>query len=297
MRMRLVASSLLLAVAASGCAGRRDAPCAPLCVTEVRRAPLCREVWIPQRTERRLAFDAVAPECRWREMPTFALCERVRREDRVTPVTTTVEVPELCATIVPTYETVCVPEIGHRPVQQYEDRIEPVCCPRFDPVFREVAVPQCGCVCDECGEAEYGTVGFRCEKRHAGYTCRMAKVGQRLTQVNVGERLEPYRTGGVDVACVPVGSRPAQAVVGTRYETVVVGEERQRVVVDRRVDAVEKGTRREAIVLRPCRLQGREEQVVVPGYCARVCDDPRHHHPGVVISSQEYTAITGKPIE
>jgi hypothetical protein len=294
MRVRVASVVLAAALAVAGCASRRQGPCEPLCITECRPAPTCCEVWIPERCDRRLAYRAVAPDCRTREMPEYGLCQRTTYEDRVTPVTSSMELPETCSMLVPTYEKVCVPCVGYRPVQDYEDRLEPVCCPRYTPVWENVRVPVEGCVCDPCGNASYGTIGCRCEKRHAGYTCRMVKQGERLVQVNVGEHLEPYRTGSYERVCVPTGSRTAEVVVGMRYGTYVVGERHDRVVADRRVEAVQTGVRREEIVERPCHLQAYEEQVRVPGYRARVCENPRHRHDGVVLTREEYQALTGR---
>jgi hypothetical protein len=293
-----VAAAVLLAAASAACAGRgrTEAPCGPVCIVEHRRAPCCRVVTIPERCERRLVYAPVPATCRTREMPEYGLCQRTTVTERCVPVTNPVEVCETCPLLVPTYEHACVATTGYRTVQEYEDALEPVCCPRFEPAFKSVVVPDCGCICDCDGDAEYGTIGCHVEKRHAGYTCRMQKVGERLVQVNVGERLEQVVTGS-RVVCVPNGNRMVDVVVGTRIEEVPVGGELRREVTDRRVDYRQTGTRREQIVTRPCRLEAREEMVRVPGYQVRVCDDPRHRHGGNVISSEEYASLVGRPIE
>jgi hypothetical protein len=293
-----VAAALVLALASAGCAGRRGAPepCGPVCVVEHRRAPCCRVVTIPERCERRLVYDAVPADCRTREMPEYGICQRTTVEDRCVPVTQPVEVCETCPLLVPTYERVCVATTGYQVVQEYEDRLRPRCCPRLEPVFQDVLVPDCGCVCDCDGDASWGTIGCHPERRHAGYTCRMQKVGEDLVSVNVGERLEQVVTG-MERVCVPNGSRTVDVVVGTRIVDVPVGGEVRREVVDRTIDWRQTGTRTETIVKRPCSLRAREETVRVPGYQVRVCDDPRHRHEGPVISSEQYASLTGKTLE
>jgi hypothetical protein len=296
--MRRIA--LLWVVVASaagvGCsASRRGAqPCGPLCITEVRRAPVCCEVTLPERTESRLAYRAIPAECRHREMPVYGVCERTTYEDRCTPVTELDEVPDLCPVLVPTYERVCVPTFEYGTVTDYEDRVEPICEPRYTPLTRTRRVPVCGCVCDECGNADREVVGWRCEECPAGRSCRMEKVGERLVQAPVGEHLEPVQTSQTRV-CVPTGSRMAVVVTGHHLEPRVVDVKHERVVADRRAEVRQTGTRREAVVKRPCRLEAQEEVVRIPRMKVWVCDDSRHSHRGPVISSEEYTAITGKP--
>jgi hypothetical protein len=252
-------------------------------------------VTLPERTETRIAYRPIPAECRSRVMPEYDLCLRTTYEDRCVPITSPVEVADTCTVLVPTCTRACAPVFGYDVVPDYEDRMEPVCAPQWEPVTQQVPVPVCGCTCGPCGQPTYGTVGVRYETRTCGATCRMKKVGERMVSVNVGSHLEQVQVSQGPVL-VPTGSRPGVVVTGSHYEEVVVGSRPERVVVDQNVEYHQAGTRREDIVKRRCRLEAYEETVRVPAERAWVCDDPRHAHPGRVMSSAEYETLTGRRV-
>lgn len=247
--------------------------------------PGCERVWIPPRAMTSVCYETVPAETREARVGEYGTCRRAIVGPANSPIVEDRVVVDRCTAKVPTYEWECSPTMGYRRVEDRADRICPTYGMRCKPVTEKVHVLSLGLGWDcRCGPRAYASLKKEC-RTVVKPVC--VKTGEQLVSLPAGSHLEQVQVSQGAVR-VPVGEHDESAVTGRHVESDVTGLDKTPVVYDYAYEVRSKGHHPETREVRPVRYHGVERQVTLPGFWARICDDPSESNGADVITRAEY---------